>query len=144
MDKARGGLSALGALAPVTFAGAACLLPAAYLFPGNFWPHDWTALLLLALSSQVLGQGMLIYGLPHLAPVASGVGLLIQPALSALVGYLWFGELLAPLDIAGMTAIFAAIILVRWPSRARPAVEKRVPPSPAVSMPPRSPVDEAA
>lgn len=128
MDKARAGMTALSALGAATAAGALFLLPPALVAEGAFWPRDWTPLLLLALSSQVAGQGLVIYALPHLPPIASGIGLLVQPMLAAALGFAWFGEILAPLDIAGMTMIFAAILLVRRPGAASP-VERRTPPS---------------
>lgn len=129
MTMARAGLSALSALAFATSAGALFLLPVALLNGGAFWPQNWTPLLLLALSSQVAGQGLIIYALPHLSPLASGVGLLVQPLFSALLGFLWFSEILTAIDIAGMAMIFVAILLVRRPSVAEPRIEKRVPPS---------------
>jgi drug/metabolite transporter (DMT)-like permease len=129
MNRAREGLSALSALVSATMVGAAFLLPAALLSDGAFWPQNWTPLIILALSSQVAGQGLIIYALPHLPPIASGVGLLVQPLLSALLGFLWFGEILTGIDMTGMMLIFAAILIVRRPSTAQPAVEKRVPPS---------------
>lgn len=129
MSKARAGLSALSALGYATAAGALFLLPVALLDGGAFWPQDWTPLLLLALSSQVAGQGLIIYALPHLPPLASGLGLLVQPLFSGLLGFLWFAEILTMIDVAGMAMIFVAILLVRRPSKAIPAVEKRVPPT---------------
>lgn len=129
MNKARAGLSALSALSFATIAGALFLLPVALSDGGAFWPQDWTPLLILALSSQVAGQGLIIYALPHLPPLASGIGLLVQPLFSGLLGFLWFAEILTAVDAAGMAMIFAAILLVRRPSGMTPAVEKRVPPS---------------
>jgi len=129
MNKARAGQSALSTLGYATVAGALFLLPVALLDGGAFWPQNWTPLLLLALSSQVAGQGLIIYALPHLPPLASGVGLLIQPLFSGLLGFLWFAEILTMIDVAGMAMIFVAILLVRRPSTATPPVEKRVPPT---------------
>lgn len=129
MNKARAGSSALSTLSYATLTGALFLLPVALLNGGVFWPQDWTPLLLLALSSQVAGQGLIIYALPHLPPLASGIGLLIQPLFSGLLGFLWFAEILTMIDVAGMAMIFAAIILVRRPSKAMPPVGKRVPPT---------------
>lgn len=136
MGKARGGLSAMATLAPVTLAGAVCLLPVALIAPGNVWPDDWMPVILLALGSQVIGQGLIIYALPHLTPLASGVGLLIQPVFAALLGYLWFAEVLSATDIPGIAILFAAMILVRRPSAAQPPVEKRVPPGGGAVTPP--------
>lgn len=128
MERTRRGTTALAALAWATLAGAAILLPVALLAPGAFWPEDWRPLVILALSSQLLGQGLIIYALPHLPPIASGIGLLIQPVFSASLGYSWYGETLAPPDMAGMALIFVAILLVRSRGATAQAVETRTPP----------------
>ena len=117
MDRARGETSALAALGRATLVGAVALLPVALAAPGGFWPQDWTPLLLLALGSQVAGQGLIIFALPHIPPIAAGLGLLIQPLLSAAFGWLWFGERLTLLEAAGMVAILVALVLVRLPER---------------------------
>ncbi|MFC3712453.1 DMT family transporter [Sphingoaurantiacus capsulatus] len=119
MERARGSHSALAALGWATFVCALMLLPVALAAPGAFWPGDWTPLVLLALGSQVIGQGLIIFALPHIAPVAAGLGLLIQPLLSAAFGFVWFGERLSGLEAAGMIAILVALVLVRLPERAR-------------------------
>jgi drug/metabolite transporter (DMT)-like permease len=139
MDRARGGLGALAALGPATVVAALALLPLAAIAPGAFWPHDWTPILLLALGSQVIGQGLIVFALPHLSPLASGVGLLIQPVFSAMLGFLWYEERLTALDLAAVAILFAAILIVRRPSMARPPVEKRVPPEGGGVMPPGPP-----
>lgn len=119
MDHARGRTSALATLGRATLVSAIMLLPVALLAPGAFWPTDWTPLILLAFGSQVIGQGLVIFALPHIAPVAAGVGLLIQPLLAAAFGFVWFGERLSLLEAAGMAAILVALVLVRLPERAR-------------------------
>ena len=121
MDRARGNTSALESLARATLVSALMLLPVAALAPGAFLPSDWTPLLLLALGSQVIGQGLIIFALPHIPPVAAGLGLLIQPLLSAAFGWTWFGERLSLLEAAGMVAILVALVLVRLPERRRQA-----------------------
>ena len=76
-------------------------------------PIYWTALVALALCSQVIGQGLLVYALGHIPPLIVGVAMLTQPALSALLGYLYYGEALTPLDWLGAMLIVTALILVR-------------------------------
>ena len=78
---------------------------------------DWTFVLILAISSQVLGQGLLVYAIGALSPLVVGLTLLTQPAISALVGWLVYGETLSPLDWIGALAIAAALVLVRLPER---------------------------
>ena len=80
-------------------------------------PDDWTFVVVLALSSQVIGQGLLVYAIGALPPLVVGLALLTQPAISALVGWLAYGETLPPLDWVGAAAIAAALVLVRLPQR---------------------------
>jgi drug/metabolite transporter (DMT)-like permease len=88
-------------------------------------PHDWTYVLLLALGSQVIGQGLLVYGIGHVSPLIVGLALLTQPAISALTGWMAYGERLRPIDWVGAAAIAIALVLVRLPERGlrEPAVQ---------------------
>lgn len=97
--------------------GAAMLLPASLMLGEQVIPADWTFVLILAISSQVLGQGLLVYAIGALSPLVVGLTLLTQPAISALVGWLVYGETLSPLDWMGALAIAAALVLVRLPER---------------------------
>ncbi len=117
MDRVRARVAALSALAQASLYSAIAMLPVALLAPGSFWPGDWTPLLILALGSQVAGQGLIIFALPKLSPLASGLGLLIQPVLSAAIGLAWFGERLTAPELLGMSAILAALVIVRLPER---------------------------
>ena len=83
----------------------------------RIWPHDWTPLLIFALSSQVLGQGLLVYSIGTLPPLVVGLGLLTQPAISALIGWFAYRESLSLVDMIGGLAIAAALVLVRLPER---------------------------
>jgi len=83
----------------------------------RMWPHDWTPLLIFALSSQVLGQGLLVYSIGTLPPLVVGLGLLTQPAISAAIGWLVYRETLSPTDLLGAVAIAAALVIVRLPDR---------------------------
>jgi drug/metabolite transporter (DMT)-like permease len=83
----------------------------------RLWPSDWTPLLIFALSSQVIGQGLLVYSIGTLPPLVVGLALLTQPVISGAVGWTAYGETLSPTDIAGALAIAAALVLVRLPER---------------------------
>lgn len=83
----------------------------------RIWPHDWTPLLIFALSSQVLGQGLLVYSIGTLPPLVVGLALLTQPAISAAIGWFAYRETLSGADILGAIAIAAALVLVRLPDR---------------------------
>ena len=93
--------------------GAIILLPLSLAFGERVVPHDWTPLLILAFTSQILGQGMLVYAIGHVPPLVVGLAFLTQPAISALIGWLAYGETLTPLDWAGAIAVGIALVLVR-------------------------------
>jgi drug/metabolite transporter (DMT)-like permease len=97
--------------------GAAMLLPVALAFGERIIPADWTYIFLLALGSQVIGQGLLVYGIGHVPPLIVGLVLLTQPAISAFVGWTAYGERLQLLDWVGAAAIATALVLVRLPRR---------------------------
>lgn len=110
-------------LAPWTALGIASvvcvpvLLGTALALGETVMPRDWTPLILLALTSQVVGQGLMIWSLPRFSPLVLGLTLLIQPAIAALAGWLMFDELLGPVDIFGGMLVGAALVLIRLPSR---------------------------
>ena len=94
-------------------AGVPVLLVVAVLHGEPVWPHAWWPLVALAISSQLIGQGMLVYALRHFSPLAIGLALLTQPAIASLAGWLAFGERLGPLDVVGMALLAAALVLAR-------------------------------
>jgi drug/metabolite transporter (DMT)-like permease len=97
--------------------GAVMLLPFSLMLGEKVIPDNWTFAIVLALSSQVIGQGLLVYAIGSLPPIVVGLTLLTQPAISALIGWLAYGETLGPLDWIGAFAIAAALVLVRLPDR---------------------------
>jgi len=115
VQRARGSLQALPLLFLSSLFGAAMLLPLSLGLGERIVPADWTFIFLLALGSQVLGQGLLVYAIGSLSPLVVGLTLLTQPAISALVGWLAYGERLSPVDWIGAIAIAAALVLVRLP-----------------------------
>lgn len=118
IERARLALKPLPLLALATTMGAPALLLLGLALGEEIWPSDWTPLLVLALSSQVVGQGLLVYALGVIPPLVVGLALLTQPAISAAIGWLAYGETLSPLDWIGAAAIGAALVLVRLPDRA--------------------------
>ena len=100
-------------LALASASAAVFLLAAAWVAGEQIIPTNWVPLLILALSSQVLGQGFLTYALPHFSPLIIGLALLLQPALSAAAGWIAFNEAMTPLDYVGGAMVMAALVLVR-------------------------------
>ena len=117
VQKGRGSLKPMPLLFLSSAFGAVMLLPVAMAFGERIVPADWTYVLLLALGSQVIGQGLLVYGIGHVPPLIVGLVLLTQPAISAFVGWTVYGEKLQPIDWIGAAAIAAALVLVRLPQR---------------------------
>jgi len=117
VQKARRTLQPLPMLFIASSFGALMLLPLSFALGEQVFPNDWTYVFILALSSQVLGQGLLVYAIGSLPPIVVGLTLLTQPAISALVGWLAYGETLSLLDWVGAFAIAAALVLVRLPER---------------------------
>jgi drug/metabolite transporter (DMT)-like permease len=69
--------------------------------------------LALALGSQIVGQGLLVYALRHFPPLIIGLMLLTQPSIAVLAGWFAFGETLTAWDAAGMILVAAALVLAR-------------------------------
>ncbi len=113
VERARGSLEALPLLFFASLFGAAMLLPGSLALGEQVVPDDWTYVIILALSSQVFGQGLLVYALGHVPPLIVGLALLTQPAISAVVGWLVYREALTVLDWVGAIAIAVALVLVR-------------------------------
>ena len=81
------------------------------------WPTDWTPVVILFVTSQLIGQGLLVYSLGHFPPLVIGLALLTQPAVAAVIGYAVFGEVLTALDIIGMVLLGSALVVSRASQR---------------------------
>ena len=119
VERTRGALAPMPLLFLASLFGAVLLLPAALAAGETVVPSDWTALFALALCSQVIGQGLLVYALGHVPPLVVGIAMLTQPALSALLGWLYYRESFTLLDWTGAAAIVIALVLVRLRPGAR-------------------------
>ena len=93
--------------------GAIMLLPAALISGEQIIPDNWTALFALALCSQVIGQGLLVFALGQISPLVVGIAMLTQPALSAFLGWRFYDERLRPARLVWAVLIVAALVLVR-------------------------------
>lgn len=119
IDRARRTMAPMPVLAIATVVGMAPLLLFSAMLGEKIVPDDWTPLLLLSLGSQVIGQGLLVYAVGHLSPVVVGLGLLTQPAATAVIGWFAYGEKFGPADAVGAVLIGAALVLIRMPERGR-------------------------
>lgn len=117
VDRARRAMAPWPVLAIATAAGALPLLGAALLFGETVMPTDWTPVVLLSLSSQVVGQGLLVFAMGHLPPLVVGLCFLTQPIAAATIGWLAYGERLSATDGVGALLVCAALVLIRLPDR---------------------------
>jgi drug/metabolite transporter (DMT)-like permease len=86
------------------------------------WPaHGW--LVLLALSSQVLGWLLIASSLPRLPAALTSVTLTIQPVGSVLLGVLLLGEEPTALQLVGVACIVAGLVAVALRRARAPVAE---------------------
>ena len=114
-QRARGSVGQWSVLLIVCGAAAPVVLATALVLGEPVWPGaaGFGPVIALALCSQVVGQGLLVFALKHFSPLIIGMALLTQPALAALSGWLAFGENLGPADIAGMALVGGALVIAR-------------------------------
>jgi drug/metabolite transporter (DMT)-like permease len=97
------------------------LLGIALLLGEPVWPTDWTPVIGLFVSSQLIGQGCLVYALRHFSPLVIGIALLTQPAVGALAGWLSFGEVLTAVDLLGVALVGSALVLAKVAGESTPS-----------------------
>ncbi|QNE33111.1 DMT family transporter [Sphingomonas sp. NBWT7] len=113
MARARTTMAPLPALGLSSAAAVVPLLVAAIALGERVLPGNWTPLVALALLSQVIGQGLMIYALGRLPPLVIGLALLTQPVVAAIVGWLAYDERLGAADLVGAILVAIALVLVR-------------------------------
>ena len=115
--KEGGGFGSWSLLVWVSIFACPVLLGLALALGEPVWPTNWTPVVGLFVVSQLIGQGLLVYSLGHFPPLVIGLALLTQPAVAALYGWLQFGEVLSPIDIAGMVLLGSALVVARASTR---------------------------
>ncbi|WP_338446226.1 DMT family transporter [Pelagerythrobacter marensis] len=127
-QRARATLGQWAVLLLVALVAAPALLGFAVFLGEPVWPGEagWGPVVALAISSQLVGQGLLVFSLRHFPPLVIGVALLTQPAIAAAVGWFAFGEVLGLPDMAGMVLVACALLLAKLaePRVARVAPER--------------------
>jgi drug/metabolite transporter (DMT)-like permease len=117
IDRVRREMSPWAVLFWTTLSCALPLLAFALWRGETVWPQSWWPLILLALCSQLIGQGLMTYVIGRISSLVIGIALLIQPVIAATLGYFRYGEQMGWLDLAGAGLIGLALILVRQPGR---------------------------
>jgi drug/metabolite transporter (DMT)-like permease len=120
MAGVRARLAPMPALALSSLASIPPLLVLAFVLGEQVWPGNWWPLVAMALASQLIGQGCMIYALGHLTPLVVGIALLIQPAVGAALGWIVFDERLAAADAVGAVLVALALVLVAGSRKPQP------------------------
>lgn len=113
MARVRTTMPPIPALAWSTIASIVPLFVFAVALGERVWPGHWSALILLALGSQIIGQGLMIYALGLLSPLVVGLALLVQPIVATAIGWIVYDERLALPDLVGVAMVAVALVLVR-------------------------------
>lgn len=124
VERTRGELQPLPLLFLASLFGAVVLLPVSLAMGERIIPADWTGLIALAICSQLIGQGLLVYALGHVPPLVVGIAMLTQPALSSLLGWIYYGETLTGRDWLGAAMIVVALVLVRLKQKGEPSLHE--------------------
>jgi drug/metabolite transporter (DMT)-like permease len=117
VDRGRRDLKPWPVLLIASAAGALPLLGAAFAFGETILPQSWWPVIVLSISSQLVGQGLLVYAMGHLSPVVVGLCFLLQPLAAAIIGWAAYGETLSFFGGVGALLICTALVLIRLPDR---------------------------
>ena len=104
-----------------TAAGIPLMLAASLLLGEDMIPATaagWAACVAMGVM-HVGGQGGVAWALGRLPASITAVTILIQPIFAALLGWIVFGETLAPVQALGGALVLAAIVLAQWSNRPR-------------------------
>ena len=123
IDRARRTMAPFPVLAIATAAGTLPMLVFALALGERVMPGDWTPVIALAVTSQLLGPGLLVYAMGHLSPVVVGLCFLTQPVVSAAIGWAVYDERFSASDALGAVAICAALVLIRLQPRSPRVIE---------------------
>jgi len=103
-------------VAGIPVMGAAALLLGEDMIPAT--AAGWAACVGMGVM-HVAGQGGVAWALGKLPASITAVTILIQPIVAAALGWLIFGETLAPVQALGGALVLAAIVLAQWSNRAK-------------------------
>lgn len=76
-------------------------------------PMGWLAVIGLAVLSEVVGHGLVVYSLKYFSSAFVTIVLLLEPAPAAGIAWVLFGEFLDPLNILGFILITLGIYLAK-------------------------------
>ena len=122
----RGVVGPAGPLMDATFASAIGCAVIGVVVGDLDWAPSWSAqgwLILLALSSQVLGWLLIAISLPRLPAVVTSVSLTLQPVCSVIFAALILGENPSVLQLVGAAGILSGLVIASVGRRSPPPAE---------------------
>jgi len=135
----RDGRHPMGALFDATAASAACAAVVGIVvgdvrFVPELPAHAW--LLLVALTSQVAGYGLVNVSLPRLPAVLTSILLLLQPAMTVFFAWLLIAETPSLLQLGGVALVMGGVVVAarrtaRTSPPALPVIADELAPAPA-------------
>ncbi|MCL1474116.1 DMT family transporter [Argonema antarcticum] len=91
-------------------------LPVALLTENQLFPSSlqgWLAVISLAVVCQVIGSGILIYSVKRFSSGFTSMFLLLEPIITAILGWLVFDESLSPLNLLTFLGVLVGIYLAK-------------------------------
>ncbi|NEO84858.1 MAG: DMT family transporter [Spirulina sp. SIO3F2] len=101
--------------------GSALLIPFVWLTEGQLFPQSWVGILAvlgLGVISEGLGQNLLAQSMAKFSSSFIALFLLLEPIVSALLGWLIFAESLSPITGVGFVIVLGGIYLAKSSSSA--------------------------
>jgi drug/metabolite transporter (DMT)-like permease len=101
---------------------AALLLVGALASSGHVVPQTaaaWGYTVALAVTAQLIGQGLIAYGVARLPAAFAAVVLVLQPMVAAVLAWVWLGQALGVVELVCGAMVVAGIVLARRGSGAR-------------------------
>jgi drug/metabolite transporter (DMT)-like permease len=90
----------------------------------HYAPAQWLFLFVFSMISVLGAFSLYFLGLQHLEPTRAIIASCLEPVFSILLAALLLGEVLRPIQTAGIVFVLAAIVIVQGPGRS--AAEKSV------------------
>lgn len=116
VEKLRQSLSTSDILVWRCAIGLAITTPLVWVIDDSLFPIStmgWIAVFGLAVGSEVIGHGLIVYSLKYFSSAFVTIVLLLEPAPAAGIAWFLFGEFLDPLNIIGFILITVGIYLAK-------------------------------
>jgi drug/metabolite transporter (DMT)-like permease len=107
-------LHVLGFAAIATFVGAICTGVVALTAGIPLEPASFEALFYLALAAlipQMIGHNLLTWSLRHASPTSVGIATVGEPVGATILGWIWLGEAVAPVVMAGCAVTLCGVVI---------------------------------